>query len=110
MVGMFMIGTIFALSHHLYYLSLDGTTAASMRKQQHALQVGTLFALLSKTCLAGCIAVAQLQWAWWTSSQKPISLRGLDAIFGVLKNVFKLGNLEMIKKAKMASLLALFVW
>ncbi len=61
--GSLLVGTIFALGHHLFYASLDGKAAASALEDHHFLgielssqqintAVGTAFAFLVRACLS----------------------------------------------------------
>jgi hypothetical protein len=110
MVGLFIVGSLFALGHHLSYLNLDGNEVAGQASGQWPIRGGVALALLAKCCYGGSIAIAQTQWAWLATSKGAVSLTGVDAMLGVTENPTKFFNSELLFKAPVAALLAFLAW
>lgn len=69
-------------------------------------------AIADSSFLAGFVAsigFAYTQWLWWTLKRTKISVSALDAAFGADTSLLALFNLEMLRKIKIGSLLALII-
>lgn len=80
----------FALGHHAFYSSLDGTVAPAhsyrvagwyLPQQQINLAGGTALALLVKASLATALGIAYVQVCWWSVRGRATRLTTLDTIF-----------------------------
>lgn len=109
-VCLFLAGIVFAIGHHFYYASLDGTPVTSGVSQQWATRIGTGLAFLSKACLAASVSVAFTQRLWVTVKKKPISLGSLDNVFSLTTDPLAFLSFEVLFSAKILSLLAVCVW
>ncbi|KAM0247993.1 hypothetical protein ACHAP5_003779 [Fusarium lateritium] len=79
-----VIGTVFAIGHHLFYLNLNGKEATD---QSRMLRYGTIIAFCAKACLGTAVAMAFYQRAYVLPSYR-----------------------GSIKKAKIGTLLAIYCW
>lgn len=110
MVLLFILGTGSAAAHHFYYRTLHDTAAGSANRQQWVIQIGTGLAFLSNSALASVVAISRTQWVWATLRKRFISVAGIDALFGVTLDPTYFKNLDMIRRAKLATLMAILIW
>lgn len=109
-VLLFILGTGSAAAHHFYYSTLHDTAAGGGSRQQWVIQIGTGLAFLSRSTLASVIGISRTQWIWTTLRKRFISVAGIDALFGVTLDPTYFTNLDMIRRAKLATLMAVFIW
>lgn len=108
MVAVFIAGLIGALGHHAFYKSLDGKRSVN---QLSMVRIGTAFAFFVKANLVGAVVLAYRQRIWFTMRRKEMRLKAIDALFGVIEDpTFFITTPEMIKNAKLASVMALVTW
>ncbi|KAI9765207.1 MAG: hypothetical protein M1840_007699 [Geoglossum simile] len=107
MIGMFILGLIGAVSHHVYYKSLDGQ---EVRDQLNKVRYGTALAVFTKTTMVGSVAIAYRQRIWWNFRKKAMSLSAIDSMFAVLGNPIMFYEKDMVINAKLATLMAVAVW
>lgn len=110
MIAFFLFGVSFAIGHHAYYSSLDGTDVRDDESQQWAIRFGTAFAFLVEVPLAAAVSISQTQRAWTTVERKSVSIGGIDSIFAATRDIGSFMSWEMLSRAKLASLLALTCW
>ena len=110
MIAFAVCGVSFAIGHHAYYSSLNGTDVRDNKSQQWAIRFGTAFALLVEVPLAAAVGIAQTQRAWTTVERKSVSIEGIDSIFASTRDLGSFVSWEMLSRAKLASLLALICW
>ncbi|KAK0276838.1 hypothetical protein LTR35_010232 [Friedmanniomyces endolithicus] len=122
--GSLLVGTIFALGHHLFYASLDGKAAAAALEDYHVLgmdlssqqintAVGTAFAFLVRACLALAISVAYLQILIWTVATPGVAgtkLVHLDVMTSALHDLVSLVSLGAWLRRPWLWILALVAW
>jgi hypothetical protein len=70
---------------------------------------GTTLAYITQASLVTSIGFAYTQWLWWTLKKTKISIAALDAAFGADSSLVSLLNVEMIRKIKVGSLIALII-
>lgn len=102
MLGSLLIGILFAIGHHLFYLSLSGTVASetmilgSITYQQANTATGTAFAFIAKSSLVFAVAIAFVQVFWRTVDERqyasPTTIQHIDILYSSLNNVFALSN------------------
>ncbi|KAF7189365.1 hypothetical protein HII31_09343, partial [Pseudocercospora fuligena] len=89
MFAALLVGVLFALGHHIFNSSLDGTPTAApnvnfgaFNVSQQALNLagGTAFAFLVRAFLAYAAAIAWTQVFWQLLRHTEVSLAGLDAL------------------------------
>ncbi|KAF8422002.1 hypothetical protein EV426DRAFT_535817 [Tirmania nivea] len=108
MVAVFIAGLIGALGHHAFYKALDGRRSVN---QLSMIRIGTAFAFFVKANLVGAIVLAYRQRIWLTVRRKPMRLKAIDALFGVIEDpTFFLTTPEMIMNSKVASVMAVATW
>lgn len=109
-VLLFILGASSAVAHHFYYRTLNDTAAGGANRQQWVIQIGTGLAFLSHSALASVIGISRTQWVWATLRKRFISVAGIDALFGVTLDPTYFKNLDMIRRAKLATLMAVLIW
>ncbi|KAL5592677.1 hypothetical protein FOBRF1_013703 [Fusarium oxysporum] len=102
-----VIGTVFAIAHHLFYLNLDGKEAIN---QSLMLRYGTVIAFCCKASLGTAVTMAFHQRAWRVVRYKTARLETIDSIFTANSDIFSLVTWGSIKKAKIGTLLAIYCW
>jgi len=103
----FVIGMACAGAHHAFYNLLDGRPADD---QLQMLRYGTLLAFGAKAGFAATVVAAYRQRVWTTVRKRLMTIGALDSLFAATEDPWALWNWEMIKSAKVAVLLAAFVW
>ncbi|OBS20354.1 hypothetical protein FPOA_06726 [Fusarium poae] len=102
-----LLGTAFAVGHHLFYLNLDGKSAT---EQSLMLRYGTILAFCAKASLGTAAAIAFQQRAWLVIRHKMARLDTVDSIFTANTDIFSLLTWSSIKKAKIGTLIAIYCW
>lgn len=109
MVLFMLLGVGFAMAHHFYYDSLNGKPVAGT-SQEWAVRIGTGLAFLAKACLIASAAISYQQHYWRALRSRPISVKGIDDIMGLLANPACFFNWEVLKKAWSSVVIALAIW
>jgi hypothetical protein len=109
MAALLAIGTLLAVGHHLFYNSLAGHPVGKI-SQQWATRYGTAFTFLVKACLVSAVSTAYTQHIWVMFRQKSMSIGALDATFSATSDPFSFLSVEMLKRVKIGTLLALMTW
>lgn len=86
MFGAFVLGIIFAISHHFFHAGLDGKPVTSRTQQQWYGRVSLGFALLVRYCFKISIAIAIVQGLWHGLKTKASEIGTVDTVFKVLSN------------------------
>ncbi|EYB27194.1 hypothetical protein FG05_30334 [Fusarium graminearum] len=102
-----VLGTVFALGHHLFYSTLDGKAATD---QSLMLRYGTILAFCAKASLGTAAAIAFQQRAWLVLRHKTARLNTVDSIFTANTDIFSLLTWSSINKAKIGTLIAVYCW
>lgn len=106
-------GALFATAHFLYYHFTSGhAVLATHLSQEWTIRIGTAFALLTKTCWTVAILVAHAQQVWRTVEQpgKRLDAATVDALFAVASDFTKFRHMSMMRRARIATTMALIVW
>ncbi|EXK79518.1 hypothetical protein FOQG_15877 [Fusarium oxysporum f. sp. raphani 54005] len=103
----FVTGTLFALGHHLFYLNLQGKEADN---QSLMLRYGTVIAFCAKASFSTAVVIAFQQRAWMVVRHRMVHLGTIDSIFTANHDFGSLLDWRAIKKAKIATCLALYCW
>jgi len=109
MIFFLALGLVGAAAHHGFYASLHGREATS-DSQKVMLRYGAALAFLSKAALASAVAIAFRQRVWLSVRQRVFSVAAIDALFAASEDMSALLNLEVLRAAKLALALALFIW
>ncbi|KAG4287396.1 hypothetical protein FPRO06_05048 [Fusarium proliferatum] len=102
-----LIGTLFAVGHHLFCLRLNGKEAMN---QSLMLRYGTIVAFCAKASLGTAVTIAFHQRAWKVVRNKTARVETIDSIFTANSDIFSLFTWGSIRKAKIGTLLALYCW
>ena len=86
MVLLFIAGIAFAVGHHIFYHSLDGTLVTSTSQQEWTIRIGTGLAFLVKAALAAAVGVAFTQYLWTVARTEAMAVGSIDAMFSMTKN------------------------
>lgn len=103
----FFCGVIFAICHHLFYKYLDGKYAD---EQVAMLRYGTVLSFAAKAGLVAGVVIAFKQRIWTTVRNKFLTLAALDSLFAATEDATAFLNLDIYKSAKVAVLLAAYIW
>jgi hypothetical protein len=101
------LGLIGALSHHAFYVSLEGKEATD---QLRMLRYGAALAFFTKACLAGAVIIAFRQRVWVSVRRNVFSVTAIDSLFAASEDFTALFNFEVFRAATLAMCLAIFVW
>ena len=110
MVSSLVIGNSCAAALHAYYSLLDGSQVGGLSEQQNASRLGTAMALLAQVCLVFSMQKAAVQWLWKELKANVVTFRGIDAAFTSTNDPAAFLSLEMWKKVKVGSTIALLSW
>jgi hypothetical protein len=105
-----LLGTLVAVAHHLFYQSLNGRIVHSDNQQQWFLRIGTGLAFLTKTFLTASAALGYTQLLWQTLRSRPISLHGIDSLFGAVTNAWHFTDWELWRRGPALAIVALIIW
>ncbi|UPK92918.1 hypothetical protein LCI18_003853 [Fusarium solani-melongenae] len=100
-------GTIFAISHHLFYLRLHGREGDA---QSLMFRYGTIIAFCAKASFGTAVAMAFQQRAWLIVRRKTARLDTVDSIFTANTEFISLLDWRAVKRAKVSTCLALYCW
>jgi hypothetical protein len=110
MVLFALAGIIFAIGHHFCYSALSGTRAGSERRQQWAHAFGNALAILVVSTLATTNRMVYHQYIWTLVRRKSFSLHSLDGLFSLTSDPLGFFNMDTLREAPLAVLLALLCW
>ncbi|KAK5652909.1 hypothetical protein OQA88_9387 [Cercophora sp. LCS_1] len=103
----FVFGIACAIGHHIFYSTLDKQPATDQLVMQ---RYGTLLAFGAKAGFSTTVVTAFHQRVWVTVKKRMLSVGALDALFSITEDLEGFTSWEMISAAKIAVLLAVFVW
>ncbi|KAF5253743.1 hypothetical protein FANTH_1435 [Fusarium anthophilum] len=102
-----LIGTLFAVGHHLFYLHLNGREAIN---QSLMLRYGTAIAFCAKASLGTAVTIAFHQRAWRVVRFKTARVETINSIFTANSDIFSLFTWSSIRKSRVGTLLAIYCW
>ncbi|KAI1102692.1 hypothetical protein F4804DRAFT_254747 [Jackrogersella minutella] len=102
-----IFGIACAIGHHIFYKTLNGKPADA---QIAMLRYGTVLSFAAKAGLVAAVVIAFKQRIWTTVRSKFISVAALDSLFAATEDMSALLNMEIYQRAKIAMLLAAFIW
>jgi len=108
MVGLFLAGLLGAVGHHVFYSRLNGQPAAG--RQLTMVRIGTALAFFTKAMLVGSVLVSYRQRIWHTFRKQAMTVGAIDGLFAATENPLHFRRGEMLRNAKLASLMALCAW
>lgn len=111
MLAAFIAGIAFAVGHHFFYLSLDGTIVDHATfDQQINVGVGTAFAFLVRSFLVLAVGTAFVQVLWGTLLNKQVTISRIDSATQLLTSLWDLFNLKTIWQHPVLGFLAIVSW
>lgn len=105
-----LAGTATALTHHLYYTWLHETTVGDEVRQRWVAWIGSGLSFVTKVTLTASLGISRTQWVWLTLRSKWFTLKGIDALFGVISDPAMFFHWRMVKDAKVATIMAIGMW
>ncbi|MCJ1265014.1 hypothetical protein MMC22_004889 [Lobaria immixta] len=105
-----LIGFSWAIAHHFYYQSLDGTKVGSSSRQNWAVGFGTAFTFLVIASLRVTCDTAYKQYLWTLFKRKPFALDTLNKLFSITSDPTAFLSWELFRHAKIAYFVAAVCW
>lgn len=109
-VFLLLLGLVSAAAHHVFYQQLHGKTVGDEDQQRRVFWIGSSLGFLAKVSFTAVLAISRTQWVWATLRKKSMTLGGIDALFGVSSDPTFFANLNMLRRAKFATLMAIMMW
>ncbi|KAI0411708.1 hypothetical protein F5X98DRAFT_356691 [Xylaria grammica] len=119
-LGGLLAGVLISVGHHLYYVSIEGSSSEGDRiiagyrlsNQSFSTAVGTAFAFVVRAFLLFAVGAAYVQVFWQaaTHARKANTLEQIDAMFSILSNPFAFRRGSAWWKYPMLLLIALIAW
>jgi hypothetical protein len=106
-VALFFGGIIGAVAHHLFYKHLDGHPAEN---QLLMIRYGTALAFFTKSTLVGTVILCYRQRIWHTFRKKAMTIHAIDGLFSATDDPTSFRIWEMVRNAKLATLMAVCSW
>lgn len=110
MLGSLVLGVVLAVVHHLYYACLDGRVVESSTQQEWFFRVGTGIAFVARAMLSASVALAYTQMLWRTLRSRPVTVEGINSLFGVLDNAWSFAAWDMWRAAPTLAVVAVVAW
>lgn len=105
-----LLGIASAFGHHLFYDYCNNREASESLQQQWVTRGGTAFAFVVKMFLATSTGTAYVQQAWFSVKSRPVSVRRLDAVFGILGNAFRFADPGLWLRNPLLTIPAVITW
>lgn len=110
MIILLLLGILTALAQHFFFSYVSGRQPQEfIIPQDWVIRIGTALAFLFKTSLVAIVGIVFCQRSWFSFQQQAISVGGIDAIFGILRDPLKFFVKDLLK-VKVVLLLALISW
>lgn len=110
MILLLLLGLLSAIAQHSLFSSVNGRPPQQVAiPQDWVIRTGTALAFLFKMSLVASVGIAFCQRSWYSFQHQAITIRGIDAIFGILRDPFQFFVGDMLK-IKVLSLLAFISW
>jgi hypothetical protein len=107
----FIAGLAFAISHHVFYLNLDGQPVDNhLFDQQTNLAAGHTFAFLVRACLCVAIGISYWQVFWGMLLRDTFAISHVDALAGSLGSILDMVNFGAMMNRPALVVLALLSW
>lgn len=110
MISSFFIGMIGAMSHHVFYSTINQQVVQSELEQQLVTSAGSALAFLVKVSLAVTSATAFTQCLWFSMRSHSVNFRLMDSMLGVLGNPWEFLNLRFWLGRPILALTAVTTW
>jgi len=110
MITWLVLAVAAAVSHHFFYVWLDGRLVQSKTEQEWFGRIGTGLAFLTNALLSAASTIAYIQLLWQTLRSKTVSIGGVDALFGATTSAWNLVNLELWRRGSFLGVIAAILW
>ncbi|KAF2262914.1 hypothetical protein CC78DRAFT_534446 [Lojkania enalia] len=110
MLFSFIFAILFAVAHHIFYLYMDGQPASDDDTQQWISRFGTAIAFIAKVLFGVSTSMAYVQWFWYKIRRTPITLRCIDALYGVIYEPMKFWHITVWIRHFPLAFLAVTSW
>lgn len=110
LTGSLVLGTAAAVGHHFYYSFLDAKIVTSQTQQEWYLRIGTGLAFLARALLSASVGFTYTQLLWRTLRARPISVNGVDALFGLVSNIWNFRVWEIWSFGPLLIVVAMVIW
>jgi hypothetical protein len=105
-----VLGISTALVHHFYYRGLMGSIAGNTARQQGVIWFGTGLNNVTLFFLNSANGIALTQAIWWTVKRHAMTIGGLDNLFALSTDITGFINFELLRRAKIAIIIAFIFW
>ena len=110
MITSLVLGVGFALGHHFFYNSRDGTSVGNTTQQEWYIRVGTYFAYLVTFTFGVAIATAYTQQFWYSLRSRSVTVEEVDSLFAFLVNVTPFLDIRLWRGNFVLVLMAAIKW
>lgn len=110
LVSSLVLGTAAAVGHHFYYSFLDAKIVTSQTQQEWYIRVGTGLAFLARALLSASVGLTYTQLLWRTLRTRPITVSGIDALFGLVSNIWNFRVWEIWRFGPVLIIVAMVIW
>ena len=110
MISALIIGTVFALIHHLFYFYWNNKAVRSSSQQQWVVRGGTAFAFVVKTAFAVATGTAYSQVLWLSLRGASNRIGRIDSMFGILGNAWEFLDLKLWLGVPTLAVPAIITW
>ena len=123
MLSALIAGALFSVGHHLFYASLDQSSASDLleydvlgmtvSQQQFNTGLGTAFAFLVRACLMISISVAYFQILIWNVTRRrsgATKVRELDTMTSALLDLISAADLRVWMRRPYMLILVIIAW
>ena len=107
MILSLLLGIGCALALHFHYSNLDTGFVGDSMDQERALRWGTALSFFCALGFVFSINESFTQWLWRDLTHHTITIRALDASFSATSDISSFANTEMLRRSRIASVLAL---
>lgn len=110
LTGSLVLGTAAALGHHFYYSFLDAKVVESQTQQEWYIRIGTGLAFLARALLSASVGFTYTQLLWRTLRTRPVTVGGVDALFGLVSNIWNFRVWEVWRSGPALIVIAMVIW
>lgn len=107
----FIAGIAFAIGHHFFYRSLDGSIVDQHAfDQQINIGIGTAFAFLVRATLVISVGTAFVQVLWRILLTESLTIASIDSLSQLRSSLWDLLNVKLLWKHPVLAFLAIVSW
>lgn len=110
MAGSLFLGTLTAVSHHVFATQVNGHAVESNNQQEWYISIVTGLAFLVRAFLSASAGLAYTQLLWYILRSKSFTLAGVDATFSLVNNPWSFFKWELWSNGLSLIFMAAIVW